>query len=208
MAKADELFGDEILFVPDNNKTSSDKFKSGEWKRPLQEGEYFGHILDVETKDVEYTKEGSTYKATVYNYKVKLAEENKSLNFTFGDEEYTGGEYVGRDVKAAGVFKFHTPKSDDDFVANPTGNKKYLWFCKNLDVEVKKAEREIDGKKVTVDIMPSLSEEDMVGKPIIAVIGRGRPFEYNGRRIKPWEVKFVKSWDEGEIRDFSEEIPF
>ena len=42
MAKAEELFGDEILFIPDSdNKTSN---KDSDWKRPLTKGEYLGHI--------------------------------------------------------------------------------------------------------------------------------------------------------------------
>jgi len=201
MSKAEDLFGDDILFIPDDSKKSN---KGSDWKRPLQEGEYFGHIVDVSTKDVEY----SGYKANVYNFKVRFAEENKSLTFKFKDEEYSGSEYTDRVVRAMGVFKFLTPKEGDDFKANPSGNQRYLWFCKNMGIEVKKATRDIDGKKVTVEVMPNLSEDEIVGKPVIAVVGRGKPFTLKGKEIKPWEVKYVKQWEDGEVKDFSEEIPF
>ena len=56
--------------------------------------------------------------------------------------------------------------------------------------------------------MPSIDTEDIIGRPVTAVIARGKPYTYNGREIRPWEVKYVKNWDEGEIKDFSEEIPF
>ena len=68
MAKAEELFGDEILFVADSSKKQQD----GDWKRPLNEGEYLGHIKDVSTREVSF----NGYKATVYNYWVEVAKEN------------------------------------------------------------------------------------------------------------------------------------
>ena len=201
MAKAEELFGDDILFIPDNDK----KKTNSEWKRPLTTGEYLCHIKDVETRDVSF----SGYKATVYNYFVQVSDENEKLSYTFDGEEYSGKEYARRNIKGLGVFKFLTPKEGDDFEANPSGNDKYLMFCKSIGAEVKREEREIDGKKVNVEIMPNLSEDDIVGRPVIAVVGRGKPYtNKQGKEIRPWQAKFVKHWDEGEIRDFSEEIPF
>jgi hypothetical protein len=125
------------------------------------------------------------------------------------DGDYSGEEYVGRNIKGLGVFKFLTPKEGDDFEANPSGNDKYLLFCKSIGAEIKKEERDMGGEKVTVEIMPSLSEEDINGRPITAVVDKGKPYtNKQGKEVKPWQVKFVKAWDEGEIRDFNEEIPF
>ena len=82
-------------------------------------------------------------------------------------------------------------------------------FCKSIGVEVKKEDREIDGKKVTVEIMPSLSEDDIIGRPAVAVVSKGRPYtNKNGKEIYPWMVKFVRKWADGEVKDFNEEIPF
>ena len=201
MAKAEELFGDDILFIPDDNK----KKTNPEWKRPLTSGEYLGHIKDVETRDVSF----QGYKATVYNFWIQVSDEYESQTYSFDGEEYNGKEYAGRNIKGLGVFKFLTPKEGDDFESNPSGNDKYLMFCKSIGAEVKREEREIDGKKVNVEIMPNLSESDVEGKPVIAVVGRGKPYtNKQGKEVKPWQAKFVKPWDEGEIRDFSEEIPF
>jgi len=202
MSKAEDLFGDEILFIPDNDKK---KEQNSDWKRPLTKGEYLGHMKDVSTREVSF----KGYKATVYNYFVEVAKENESQSYTFRDEQYNGGEYSGRSIKGLGVFKFLTPKEGDDFEANPSGNDKYLLFCKSIGAEIKKEEREIDGNKVTVEIMPNLSEDDINGKPITAVVDRGKAYtNKQGREVSPWQVKFVRPWDEGEVRDFSEEIPF
>ena len=202
MRKAEDLFGDEILFIPDNDKK---KQQNSDWKRPLTHGEYLGHIKDVSTREVSF----KGYKAIVYNYFVEVAKENEVMKYTFKDEEYSGSEYSGRNLKGLGVFKFLTPKEGDDFEANPSGNDKYLLFCKSIGVEVKKEKREIDGKNIYVEIMPSLSEDDINGKPVTAVLGRGKPYtNKNGKEINPWQCKFVKAWDEGEIKDFTEEIPF
>ena len=202
MAKAEELFGDEILFIPDGDKKNQ---QNSDWKRPLTEGEYLGHMKDVSTREVSF----KGYKATVYNYWVEVAKENESQKYTFQDEEYNGSEYVGSNLKGLGVFKFLTPKEGDDFEANPSGNDKYLLFCKSIGAEVKKEKREIDGKNIYVEIMPSLSEDDINGRPVTAVVGRGKPYtNKNGKEINPWQAKFVKAWDEGEVKDFTEEIPF
>ena len=202
MAKAEELFGDEILFIPDDNKK---KEQNSDWKRPLTHGDYLGHMKDVSTREVSF----KGYKATVYNYFVEVAKENEAMKYTFKDEEYSGSEYSGRSIKGLGVFKFLTPKEGDDFEANPSGNDKYLLFCKSIGVEVKKEKREIDGKNKYVEVMPSLSEEDINGKPVTAVVGRGKPYtNKQGKEVNPWQVKFVKAWDEGKTRDFTEEIPF
>jgi len=203
MAKAEELFGDEILFIPDSDKKTSNK--NSDWKRPLTKGEYLGHIKDITTREVSF----NGYKAMVYNYFFEVSKENSVKTYTFKDEEYSGSEYEGRTIKGSGVFKFLAPKKGDNFESNPSGNDKYLLFCKSIGVEVKREEREIGGKKVMVDIMPSLSEDDIQGKPAVAVVGRGKPYtNKSGKEISPWEVKFVKSWDEGEQRDFNSEIPF
>ena len=203
MAKAEDLFGDEVLFIPEDTKKI--EVKTGDWKRPLNEGEYLGHLKDISTREVTF----KGYKALVYNYFFEVAKENSVQKYTFRDEEYSGSEYVGRTIKGSGIFKFITPKEGDDFEANPSGNDKYFLFCKTLGVDIKKEDREIDGKKITVEIMPSLSEEDIVGRPAVGVVGRGKPYtNKNGKEIKPWFVKFVKAWDDGEIRDFNEEIPF
>ena len=37
---------------------------------PNVKGEYFGHMIEAEQKEVEFERDGAKYKAIVYNYKV------------------------------------------------------------------------------------------------------------------------------------------
>ena len=184
MANVDEMFGDDIIFTPSEEK-KEEKYV------PLNAGKYYGHIENVTTRDVQFKdKSGRNLKATVYNYKVCLDEENKNVLITYRDKEggaveSDGSAYAGRSYKAKGIFKFHTPKEGDDFEANPGDNKKYFLFCQSLGVEIQKKKAEIDGKVVEVDVMPSLSTKDIEGKPVVAVIDRGRPFTAkDGREVK------------------------
>ena len=85
MSKAEDLFGDEVLFIPEDTKKI--EVKTGDWKRPLNEGEYLGHLKDVSTREVTF----KGYKALVYNYFFEVAKENSVKKYTFRDEEYTGG---------------------------------------------------------------------------------------------------------------------
>jgi len=210
MANVDEMFGDDIIFTPSEEK-KEEKYV------PLNAGKYYGHIENVTTRDVQFKdKSGRNLKATVYNYKVCLDEENKNVVITYRDKEgraveTDGSCYAGRSYKAKGIFKFHTPKEGDDFEANPGDNKKYFLFCQSLGVDIQKKKAEIDGKVVEVDVMPSLSTKDIEGKPVVAVIDRGRPFTArDGREVKPWEVKYVMQWVEGKTKEPTDlgDIPF
>ena len=210
MANVNDMLGDDIIFAPSEEK-KEEKYV------PLSAGKYYGHIEQVTTRDVQFKdKNGRNLKATVYNHKVCLDDENKNVVVSYQDKEGNpvetdGSAYAGRSYKAKGIFKFHTPKEGDDFEANPGDNKKYFLFCQALGVEIKKKKIEIDGKTVEVDVMPSLSTKDVDGKPVVAVIDRGKPFKAkDGREVNPWEVKFVMQWPEGKAKEPTDlgDIPF
>ena len=211
MANVNDMLGDDIIFAPSEEKKEEAKYA------PLSAGKYYGHIEQVTTRDVQFKdKNGRNLKATVYNHKVCLDEENKNVVVTYRDKEGNtvetdGSAYAGRSYKAKGIFKFHTPKEGDDFEGNPGDNKKYFLFCQALGVEIKKKKIEIDGKTVEVDVMPSLSIKDVDGKPIVALIDRGKPFTTKeGKEVNPWEVKYVMQWAEGKIKEPTDlgDIPF
>ena len=210
MDNVDYMFGYDIIFAPSEEK-KEEKYV------PLSAGKYFGHIENVTTRDVQFKdKTGRNLKATVYNYKVCLDEENKNVVISYQDKEgnpveTNGAAFAGRSYKAKGIFKFHTPKEGDQFEASPGDNKKYFLFCQSLGVEIKKKKAEIDGRTVEVDVMPNLSTKDVEGRPVVAVIDRGKPFTAkDGREVKPWEVKFVMQWAEGKTKEPTDlgDIPF
>ena len=61
------------------------------------------------------------------------------------------------------------------------------------------------------DELLGLSTKDIEGKPVVAVIDRGRPFTAkDGREVKPWEVKYVMQWAEGKAKEPTDlgDIPF
>ena len=99
MAKVtDELFDkavNETSFAIPTEK----KAKSGGSKTPLVQGEYLGHIVQVNSKVVDV--KGGEFKARVYDYFVEVAPENKDNEYTYKryDTQETvtcdGSSYVG-----------------------------------------------------------------------------------------------------------------
>ena len=177
MATVNDALGDgQALFVED--KASSTPSSTDR----LGVGEYKGHITDITMRDVD--THGGKHKATVYNGWFTVASEN--------------GTCQGKRIKMAGTFKYHEPKEGDSFEANPSFNKKYTYFCETIGVVLKAEEREIDGQTVTVKILPTLSEDDIIGRALTAVVGEGQDWtNQEGKTLKGYEVKFCKRWAEG-----------
>lgn len=209
MAEVNELFG----------KVTGEQsfFKPGEKKRviPCAKGEYFGHIIEVESKmlDVQQGK----FKARLYTFTVEASEENKTKDFQYvnikGDLEETKGDvYVGRKFRGK-LWRFLEPQDGDTFESNSSGNKAYLRFCQNIGVECPSEKRTIDGEDVDVQLLPNLTTDDMLGQPVIAFVDKGKPYtDKNGVQKQFFDCKFCKKWDDGKRKDISSggknEIPF
>ena len=191
MATVNDTLGDgQALFVED--KASSTPSSTDR----LGVGEYKGHITDITMREVD--THGGKHKATVYNGWFVVADEN--------------GKCQGKKIKIAGMFRYHEPKEGDSFEANPTYNKKYTYFCETIGKTLKAEEREIDGQTVTIKILPALSEDDMIGKALTAVVSEGQDWKnQEGQTLKGYEVKFFKRWAEGTdlvMKKDTDEIPF
>ena len=198
MSDINDMLDNESLFVP------SATTKKAPW---IVKGEHKGHIFDCQQQEVSVL---GKYKAIVYNYRFKIAKENEGSKHTYTDyntkEEHTvdGKEFVDKEFRASGVFKFLEPKDGDDFESNSEGNKSYYRFCKSIGIEIPKRTLE-DGTEVSV--LPNLTTDDINGKAVLAVLGDGKPYKNKeGKEVKPIVVKFVKQWGEGVNKD--EEIPF
>ena len=208
MADIDAVFQDDDFFTEIDKPKTTNKPK---WT-PIADGEYFGHITDVVTREVKTHK--GQHKALVFNFSIKVADENASQTYTYkwGKDtlEAKGTEYIGKKIRARGVFKYLTPKDGDTFTSNPDGNKSYSYFCEALGIELPTVEKEINGEKVKVKSLPTITTEDITGMPVVGVVGKGRPYtNKNGKEVTPSEVKFVKAWAGGTKKeDTDAEIPF
>ena len=190
---------------------------TGQKKRQgLVEGEYLGHIANV--RSIVRPVLGK-YKARIYNFDVIVAPENSSMKYQYEDingkhTEVDGEQFVGKKLIAKGVFKFLDPHKDDDFEGNSSGNQKYFRLCETLGVHATETTQKIDGKDTTVKMLPVLSEDDMTGKPVIAVLHRVKDEWTNNKGEKmhySWRVSFVKAWADGthkEMKVNEDDLPF
>ena len=187
------LSHEEALFIPsEDTDESRDKYV------PMVEGEYFGHITGTRTITREFIKEDKPMKARIFNFKVTIAPENANNSYIVRDEKVTGKHYIDKTVVADGVFRFLEPTDDDKFVSNAEGNKRYLMFCKSIGMEIPTEERVINGKSVTVQLLPDVEETDLNGTPVVAVVGRGKDWVTDEGETRPsWRCKFTKMWEDG-----------
>ena len=214
MSNVEDVFSDDDFFAEDTTKIAKAPVKTPKPKWiPFADGEYFGHISKVTTREVDTHKKA--HRAVVYNFEVRIADENSVNNYTYpwGNTTYdTGGEeYVGKTIRARGVFRYLVPKDGDTFTANPEGNKSFTYLCDALKIELPKKTKKVDGEEVVIKSLPTLGEADLLGKPVIAVVGEGNKYtNKNGKEVTPKEVKFVKSWKDGEIKEITSDadIPF
>tara|TARA_Y100001951_G_C11272835_1_gene259925 strand:- start:282 stop:914 length:633 start_codon:yes stop_codon:yes gene_type:complete len=201
----DGITREQSFFVPGSKKKSY---------KPFAKGEYVGHIVECESRVVDV--KGGEHKARLYTYTFQVSEENKDRTFKFenisGNLEETNGEcYVGSKFRGK-LWRFLEPTGDDTFKSNSEGNAGYLRFCEFINLECPTEKRKIDGKEVEVSLLPNLSPEDMLGKPGIAFVDKGRPFtDKEGKQKQYWDAKFMKKWENGKEKTISggdNAIPF
>ncbi len=206
----DTLSQEEALFIPSEHDSSGQ-----EEYIPKVAGEYLGHIRETRTITREFTNNGRTFKARIFNFKVIVAPENNRNTYTIhakdgSIKEVTGDNYVDWTIVADGVFRFLEPTEQDSFESNAEGNKRYLMFCQSLGLKIETEERTVNGKTVMVQILPDIDENDLDGTPVTAVVGRGKDWVTDEGETRPsWRCKFTKSWTEGKrLADTSHDLPF
>ena len=198
MSTMTETLKEEALFIPSDDTTRM--------HTPKVEGDYLGHMTETKTIVREFkTSDGRDVKARIFNYKVEVAHENATREYTFtdrnGTEHHTNGEpYVGWTVSARGIFRFLEPKEGDTFESNSENNVAYLRFCQALGLTIETTQRQVNGKTIDVQVLPTLEESDINGKPVIAVVGRDKDWiNDDGETMPSFKVKFVKLWKDGKI---------
>ena len=210
MAEVNDVFDsvtkEQSFFVP--GKKEKKEFK------PYAKGEYFGHIVECDSKVVDVKK--GEHKARLYTFVFQAAQENENKTFEFKNiegkmEETKGDCYVGAKFRGK-LWRFLEPGKDDTFTSNSEGNTGYMRFCQTIGVKCPVEKREINGEEIEVQLLPNLSASDMLGKPAIAVVDLGRPFvNKDGETKQYWDAKFLKKWEEGKQKTVSgadDAIPF
>jgi|TARA_B100001250_G_C19727426_1_gene756765 hypothetical protein len=181
---------------------------------PFAQGEYYGHITDVDSKVLDV--KGGQYKARLFTFTVTVADENAKQEFSYqgidGKMVTTDGKpYIGKTFKGK-LWRFLEPSKDDTFESNTSGNKGYLRFCETIGVECPTETRTVDGNDIEVQILPSLSPDNMLGQPVIAFVDKGREFtNKRGERTFFWDCKFCKKWEGGTKKEISQSgsgLPF
>ena len=215
MSTTDEVINEVATFFEDTTKT--DTHTNGELRKTgLVEGEYLGHIANA--RSIVRPVLGK-FQARIYNFDVIVAPENKGMTYQYEDitgkhVTLTGEQFIDRKLIAKGVFKFLDPQEGDDFEGNPTENNKYTRFCETVGLTLKEETRTIDGKETTVKLLPTLTPEQMLGRPVTAVLkkvkdkwtnNKGETMHYS------WRVSYVKLWENGQVREMTvneDDLPF
>jgi len=214
MSTTEEVMNEVSTFFEDTTKPAH---TNGEVTRArLVEGEYLGHIANARSivRDVL-----GKFKARIYNFDVIVADDNRGMKYQYEDItgkhiEITGEQFVDKKLIAKGVFKFLDPQEGDEFEGNPTENHKYLRFCETLGVHPTEETRTIDGKETAVKLLPTLTTEHMIGKPVTAVLKKVKDSWTNNKGEKmhySWRVSFVKTWTNGQTKKMEvnvDDLPF
>ena len=120
MAEVNDVFDsvtkEQSFFVP--GKKEKKEFK------PYAKGEYFGHIVECDSKVVDVKK--GEHKARLYTFVFQAAQENETKTFEFKNiegkmEETKGDCYVGAKFRGK-LWRFLEPGKDDTFTSNSEGN--------------------------------------------------------------------------------------
>ena len=185
----------EALFIPVDGD-SSETTRNG--YIPMAEGDHLGHIIEARAITREFTKNKRTVKASIFNFKVKIADENRHNKYHVKGEEIHGEHYIGKEIIADGVFRYLEPTTGDTFESNSAENKKYLMFCQSIGMEIPMEKRTINGKTVEVQLLPDITIDNLNGPPVVAVVGRGQDWTHDDGSSRPsYKVKFTKLWQDG-----------
>ena len=197
------LENEEAIFFEDTTRNTGSS--NGTTRYPAKvTGDYLGHITKVRTL-IRPIKE--RFEARIYNCTVTVADEHAKLTHQYEDIdgkhiEISGKQFVGITLQAKGVFKFLEPKGSDTFEANPSGNYTYSQFCETLGLKPKEETRVIDGKDTVVKLLPSLTEEHILGRPVTAHLEKVKDDWVNdkGEQLK-WSFKITKflPWTTGTV---------
>ena len=211
MADVNDVFGD--ITKNQSYYNPKDKKKKKEYT-PYTKGEYLCHIIDAESKVVDVGK--GKHRAELFTYTVEVADENRTQDFQYSDingemKDIKGDVYIGYKFKGK-LWRFLEPGEKDTFSSNSSGNANYMRFCETIGIEKVMEKKEINGEVIEVQLLPSLSPSEMLGKAVVAFVDLGRPWtDKEGKRRQFWDCKFCKPWKDGKdkkVGEGNDSIPF
>ena len=159
------------------------------------------HCKEVTTRVVDVK---GKYKAKVYNIVYEIAEECGKMTFLSDQGEANGQPFVGKKVYGNGIFMFLNPKTGDTFEANNGANERYLRFCETIKVNCPEIEVDIDGEKRMVKEFPELTQDEIIGSPIMGFVDT-QEYVKDGETKMSYKVKDFSEWKDGEKKD---DLPF
>lgn len=209
MSTTQEVLENEVsTFYEDTTKDTRSNNGTTKYQAKVA-GDYLGHITSVQTL-VRPIKD--RFQARIYNCKVTVADEHAKMTHQYEDidgkhVEISGEQFVGEILRANGVFKFLEPTNGDStFEANPSGNYNYSKFCETLGLQPKEETRVIDGKDTVVKLLPTLTEEHILGRPVTARLEKVKDNWVNkkGEQMN-WSFKVVKflPWTTGTVKNMT-----
>ena len=195
-----------------------------EWGGITPEGQYKAQIVEVDIKhDHEsIARKDKTKKniSNIYEVTYRLHADNAKETFKDAEgSEVQGGALVDRTVKGRRVYKFKTPtteQSNRDFIANPGNNGGYFKFCTAVNAQIEEKEITVPAGQRMVKVLPDLTKEDLLGKPVLVTVkhrvwkgkdGKEIIIESTGKPGRSAEVYDVALWDGGPT-DEAAAIPF
>ena len=158
--------------------------------------------------------------SNIYEITYRIHSDNAKEMFKDNEgSEVQGSSLIDRTVKGRRVYKFKTPtteQSNKGFVPNPGNNGGYFKFCTAVNAKIEEKEITVPAGQRTVKVLPDLTEQDLLGKPVLITVkhriwkdkeGKEIIIESTGKQGRSAEVYDTKSWDGGPV-DEAAAIPF
>ena len=173
----------------------------------LPKGDFKARVSSFEFKKTYTNKDNQVADIYEATYDLDKSVADMTLRNEKG-EEINSSQFVGRTVKSKGFFLWKSPGDDEDFQANPGGNKRLAIFLESVGYPM--ATKEITNKKgVKVKVLEfpeTIDETKFMGAPVIITVDH----ESWKDSVFAKEVR-VNKWDDAPVLDEKpdeEDLPF
>ena len=175
----------------------------------LPKGDFKARVSGFEFKKTYTNKDNQVADIYEATYDLDKSVADMTLRNEKGDE-INSSQFVGRTVKSKGFFLWKSPGDDEDFQANPGGNKRLAIFLESVGYPM--ATKEIVNKKGTkvkvLEFPETIDETKFMGAPVIITVDheswKDSVFAKEVR-INKWEDAPVES---NKPKEEDEDLPF